>query len=508
MFRPLRVLAALLAASAVARADEFASFHENVLGTSMEIRLRADSAEAAERAEARALAEIDRLAKVFSGYDPSSAFSRWQAAPGAGPASLPAELVAVLAEAEAWRGRSGGAFDPRVQALTEVWTASARAGGPPEDSALADALGRMRPPAYRADPSAGTAERLSGCPLSLDAIAKGFIVDRAVGAALDPADGATGVLLAIGGDLRVAGDYARRIGLADPSSDSESAGPIARIDLRGRALASSGGYQRFITLEGRRYSHILDPRNGRPAEGVSGAWVVAERAADADALATALCVLPVEQGLELCRSVPGAGCLIVDAGGRQHRGGDWSRFEVARPRVVAASRRAAVADEWGDTHELDVEFTIQNPESGGRYRRPYVAVWVEDEEGVAVRTLALYVQTSGRGPGWIPDLRRWHKADRVRRLVSDVDLVETVARATRPPGKYTVTWDGKDDDGDPVKAGTYTVCIEAAREHGTYQIIREDVAVGGTKAYETKLKGNTEMASARIEYREKDKNGK
>ena len=70
------------------------------------------------------------------------------------------------------------------------------------------------------------------------------------------------------------------------------------------------------------------------------------------------------------------------------------------------------------------------------------------------------------------------------------------------PGKYTVTWDGKDDHGKPLGPGTYTVCIEAAREHGTYQIIRTDVTVAD-KPFVEELKGNVEIKSASIEYRRK-----
>jgi hypothetical protein len=106
------------------------------------------------------------------------------------------------------------------------------------------------------------------------------------------------------------------------------------------------------------------------------------------------------------------------------------------------------------------------------------------------------------GPRWHPDLKRWYKDDQVRRLADDTDLVDTVSRATRPPGKYTVSWDGKDDHGKPASPGTYTVFIEAAREHGTYQIIRKEVVIA-EKPFSHELKGNVEIKSASIEYRQK-----
>ena len=73
------------------------------------------------------------------------------------------------------------------------------------------------------------------------------------------------------------------------------------------------------------------------------------------------------------------------------------------------------------------------------------------------------------------------------------------ASATRAPGRYTLKWDGRDNQGKPVKAGTYTVCIEAAREHGTYQIIRQDIALSGVPKQLT-VPGNVEIASASLDY--------
>ena len=150
-----------------------------------------------------------------------------------------------------------------------------------------------------------------------------------------------------------------------------------------------------------------------------------------------------------------------------------------------------------------MKFEIGRPDGDQRrYRRPYVAVWVEDKDGVAVRTLSLWVQTQAPGPRWHPDLKKWYQNDQVRRLVDDKDLVATVARPTRPPGQYEVIWDGKDDHGQPVETGEYTVHIEAAREHGTYQVIRKPLTIASTPFAE-ELKGNVEIKSAAVAYRRK-----
>src|SRR4051812_29347422 len=105
---------ALAAARPASAGEDVAFFHENVMGTSLELRVLADDLEAARIAERRVLDEIDRLAAIFSSYDRSSEFSRWQDAPGP-PVSLSLELFEVLRACDRWRETSGGAFDPRVE---------------------------------------------------------------------------------------------------------------------------------------------------------------------------------------------------------------------------------------------------------------------------------------------------------------------------------------------------------------------------------------------------------
>lgn len=93
-----------------------------------------------------------------------------------------------------------------------------------------------------------------------------------------------------------------------------------------------------------------------------------------------------------------------------------------------------------------------------QYHRPYVAVWVENEQQQPVKLIALWVQK----PDWLKDLRRfWRKIGR-----SNTALVDGVSGATRKAGTYVLQWDGLDDDGKPLSAGNYTLLVEAAREQG------------------------------------------
>ena len=297
---------------------------EGVLGTSLELQFVVAEPEAGRLAEAAALAEIDRLEAIFSTYSPSSEFSCWQTTRGADVAVSP-ELAEVLEASERWREITGGAFDPAVEALTRLWASAAASGGPQEDE-LAAVRREMSGPRWLVNTTQGTARRMTGLPATLNAIAKGYIVDRACAAAAATA-GVREALVNLGGDLRHAGERPVRVAIADPFAAAENAPPLAVVRLRARGMATSGGYRRGFSIGGRLRSHLLDPRTGQPATGVASATVVAASVALADALSTACSILEPERSLALADSLPGVGCLLVTAEGSRLTNAAWRAIE-------------------------------------------------------------------------------------------------------------------------------------------------------------------------------------
>jgi thiamine biosynthesis lipoprotein len=516
------IITSSLCPSSIASQD-YVFNHENVLGTSLELCIRADSRAAAARVEQCVLSEIDRLALIFSGYDQGSELSRWQSAPG-NPVRVSRELYDVLLASDRWIAQSEGAFDPRVEVFSRLWERCSHLGRVPTTAETTAARAMLKTPAWRLNPTGRTAERLSECPLSLNGIAKGFIVEKACDFALATSAGVSGMLLNVGGDLRVVGETPRTIGIAAPWADSESSEPLTFIEVKDRSVATSGKSQRGFEIDGKWYSHVFDPRSGSPVEQVLSATVVAVRGTDADVLAKVCSVLEPDLSLHLVSSIADAECLIVTADGRTRASAGWHRLERTRPVLLApvqpqksaTSRPKTAADPtkdepkaaprpaWDNDFELVVSFEINLPEAEkGRYRRPYVAVWAEDSDGKSVRTLALWVSLSGSGPfQWLPDLKRWYKSDDDRKLAGKKDIFFTISRPTRPSGKYKLIWDGKDNDGKVLGGGEYTIFIEAAREHGTYQNIRKQVSLTN-KPFREDLKGNVEIRSASIEYHRK-----
>jgi thiamine biosynthesis lipoprotein len=481
----------VLFAAAACAEEAFTFQHENILGTSLELRVFAAQRAQAEAAEARVLAEIERLSAIFSTYSQTSEFSRWQQTPVGHSAIVSQELCDVLAASDKYRELSGGAFQPAAQVLSKLWSRGEAEQRLPLAAEIVSAVARANATHWRLDAAKRTATRLSDAPLTFNAVATGYMIDRACAAALRPGE-VESLILNIGGDLRICGPAARMAEIADPHGADNTA-PLVRLWVADLAVVTSGGERRGFDIQGHHYSHIFDPRTGRPVEHVISSTVVAPRTIDADALATICNVLPPAESLALIDRLPDVACLLITADGHALASRAWGQlrteFVALQAPAVAAAKPA-----WNGGMEMKVDFEINNP-GGGGYRRPYVAVWVEDSDGFPVRTLILWVG----GSRWVPDLRRWYKTDRERKLVDDTDLVAR-AGSTRKPGQYSAVWDGLDGNDKLCKPGEYTVYIEAAREHGTYQLIRQKVTLG-TDPQSHKLTGNIEIKSAQLDYR-------
>lgn len=482
------------------QADDFSFSHENVLGTSFELMLTCEAQETARQAEQQILAEIDRLSEIFSHYSPTSEFSRLCRLPAGSVTTISPELSRLLCRCEEWTRVSQGAFNPTVELMSLQWKQAARTGSVPAGNEMATLVKRAAQRQYQVQVESHQVTRLSTEPLSLNAIAKGTILDLATLHVRQQYPDIDAVMLNIGGDIRVSGDCNHRVVIPNPDHDAVNATPLIELDLRNQAIATSGSSERFISIGPKKYSHIIDPRSGIPCEEIASASVIASDAETADVLATICCVLAPQDSISLIESLPSAACCLVTSSGSLLVSRGWP---VAGNQEAAAKAADAGTPKASSTpHDFLVEFEIAKPPQGGRYRRPYVAVWVEDGDGFPVKTLSLFLMADNPGPRWHRDLRRWYSSDQVRQLVDDTKLTGTISKPSRNPGKYKVSWDGTDDLGQLLKNGTYSLYIETAREHGTYQLMKQTLELG-KEDYQHTLKGNVEIGSASVTYHRK-----
>ena len=475
--------------------EPYVMHHENVLGTSLEIRVWSGSEKVASRAEEAVLAEIDRMARIVSTYDSTSELSRWQSAGRF--QKLSPELTHLLRSCDEWRTRTNGAFHPGVERISRIWRAAETGKCLPDQRELDIAVVKLKEAPWKWN---GTeVEPQADYPVTFNAIAKGAIVDAASLVAME-VPGVDAISVAVGGDLRCIGHVSHTVSIPSPRPELTGGAIIDQFEITNQAVATSSGAYRGFTIEGKRYSHLIDPRSGRTVDHVLSATVIASTTEQADVLATACSVLTVEQSLELVAGLDHVECLLVDRDGKRHFSPGWTGLSHQEPASELCGDDEK-PEPWNGGFELNVDLEINQPAEGRRYRRPYVAVWVEDKEGYPVKTLILWVQSTGPGPRWIPDLKRWYRSDRIRKLAEETDLVELVSEATRKPGKYSVSWKGKDNTGKLVAPGEYTVYIESAREHGTYQLLRKKVTFG-KEPFAEEFDSNIEIKAAKFEYRQ------
>jgi thiamine biosynthesis lipoprotein len=228
-------------------------------------------------------AEVRRIEARYSRYRSDSELSRINAvAAVGGQTSVDAETAGLIAYAQACFQSSGGAFDITSGLLRCAWKFShARLPEQSELDALLQRIGLDK--VSLADGRLSFAQ--AGMELDLGGLGKEYAADRA--AEVCGEMGARHGFIDLGGDIRVIGPQVDgapwRIGIRDPR---DARAVVAEVALSGGALATSGDYERFIELEGVRYCHILDPRTGWPAQGLSSVTVITDRCLVAGSLAT------------------------------------------------------------------------------------------------------------------------------------------------------------------------------------------------------------------------------
>lgn len=286
--------------------------YEQLLGTEVEVQVVADRRQQAERAEVAALEELERLSRILNRFDPHSELRRWLTRPGE-CVRLSPDLLSVLQQADRWRLLSSGAFHPGADALGALWQRAQEQDRLPEPEQLRAQVGALADPLWTFHSDSSVTLHAT-CPLGLNALAKGLIVDRMVEAAR-ACGGVRAVLVNAGGDLRTSGGQGTEVLLSDPRTRYDNALPLTRVRVQDAALATSGAAHRHWTVAGRRYSQVLDPRSGWPVEGLPGVSVTAPTCVDADALATVLSVLHPNEGLALLDTLPGTAALLCPAVG-------------------------------------------------------------------------------------------------------------------------------------------------------------------------------------------------
>jgi thiamine biosynthesis lipoprotein len=292
--------------------------YREVMGTFARIVAAAKEASTARKCIEAGFDEMRRIDSVMSDYKPDSELSKVNREAFANPVKVGPELFGILHKSVEFSQLSGGAFDITVGPLVDLWRKAGEANSMPDESAVADVKARVGYEKLILDANAMTVRfAVEGMRLDLGGIAKGYSVDKAV--EVMQRNGAIAGMVDSGGNIRCFGKPVNKdawlIGIQDPGSaglsEIETGEVLMVLKLNDMAVATSGDYRRFVTVAGKKVSHIIDTNTGEGAGKLSSDTIIAKTAVDADALSTAVNVLGPDKGLALIESFPDTEAILI-----------------------------------------------------------------------------------------------------------------------------------------------------------------------------------------------------
>jgi len=296
---------------------EFDGGVRQVMGTFAHIVAVADDSNTAQKCIEAGFAQLTAIDNSMSDYKSDSELSMVNRDAFKGKVKVSERLFEILQKSVEFSRDSSGAFDITVGPLVDLWHKAGEANCVPAASEIAQVRSRVGYEKLILDGNDRTVQfAVDGMRLDLGGIAKGYAVDKAVYAMQKC--GAIGGMVDAGGNIRLFGcppqgkDY-WLIGLQDPAEarDLNSSKSLLVLKLNNISISTSGDYQRFVTIGGKKFSHIIDTNTGCSSRGLSSVTIIAPDAVDADALSTAVTVMGTEKGLALIETIPQVEAILI-----------------------------------------------------------------------------------------------------------------------------------------------------------------------------------------------------
>jgi thiamine biosynthesis lipoprotein len=277
------------------------------MGSNLAFIVYAASDEQATRAITASLERLDDLSRPLNNYNSTSEVSTLSSLTANERVRLSPPLADVLTESKRWLELSQGKFDVASGRLMAAWRVARKSKSLPSETELLTAREKCgwQYVDLHVDQEGGSSIsfRQSGIVLDVAGIATGYLLDRMMSVLVE--NGIQSALIDAGGDILVSDPPPGKDGWSiDVAGISKKSAPLLRLSLRNCAVTTSGDLNQFIEIDGRRYSHLIDPTRAVPVEGRQSVTVVAKRAVDADAGATALAILGADATQNQWPSLP------------------------------------------------------------------------------------------------------------------------------------------------------------------------------------------------------------
>ena len=308
----------LLATQTLSFGQQIFKKKQSLLGSPFEITVVAKDSVQGNLFSDLAIAEVKRIENLISDWIPTSQISKVNQNAGVVPVKVDKEVYDLVDRATKISKLTSGAFDISYASMDRIWKFDGSMKEMPTEEAIRKSVEKVGYQNIILNSKDTTIFlKNKGMKLGLGGIGQGYIADKIK--VLLQEKGCNSGLVNVSGDINTWGKQPNgnlwTVGIVNPMNKNKV---FATFPLDDSAVETSGSYEKYVTFNGKRYSHIIDPRTGYPATGIISVSVFAKQTELADALATGIFVMGVEVGLDLVNQLKGIGCIIVDDKGGIH----------------------------------------------------------------------------------------------------------------------------------------------------------------------------------------------
>lgn len=283
-----------------------------LMGSKFDITVMANSEEEGSQHIDLAIAEIERIERLISSWDPNSQTSNINRNAGKTPVKVDKELFDLIERSIKISNLTAGAFDISYASMDRIWKFDGSMMGKPDAEVIKKSVEKVGYENIILNREESTVFlKKQGMKIGFGAIGKGYAADKAKLLLIEK--GVKGGIINASGDLNTWGKQSNgkswMVGITNPLNKNKV---FSWMPVDNQAVVTSGNYEKYVLLDGQRYSHIIDPRTGMPSKGIVSATVFAKQAELADALATSLFVMGAEVALDFTNQLNGVECILID----------------------------------------------------------------------------------------------------------------------------------------------------------------------------------------------------
>ena len=265
-----------------------------------------------------AIFEIARIEKLISSWDVNSETSLINKLSGIQPIKVDKELFDLIERSIAISTLTNGAFDISYASMDRIWKYDGSMREMPSEEKISNSIKKVGYKNIIIDKEAQTVFlKLKGMKIGFGAIGKGYAADKAKALLIEK--GAKAGIINASGDLNAWGKQANgkdwMVAITNPLNKNKV---FSWLPINDSAIVTSGNYEKFVSFNGIRYSHIIDPRTGYPSTGIISTSIMTSNAELADAISTSVFVMGVETGLDFINQLKGVDCIIIDEQNKIH----------------------------------------------------------------------------------------------------------------------------------------------------------------------------------------------